>query len=491
MRSKTAWAAAIVMVGAVLMDMIDITIVNVALPTIGTDLGASGSELQWVTSAYLLAFAAALITAGRVGDLLGRKRVFVAGIIAFGLASLAAGLAQDPVHLIAARVGQGLAAAAMVPQVLGTFRTIFAREERGKAFGLYGAILGVASALGLVLGGVLTEADLFGLSWRPIFLINVPIAITAAIAAVRVVPETRERSAARPDVLGAVVLSASLVAIAYPLLEGRELGWPAWAWAVLGVGVLGLVVLGLVESRRPGDRIAPLLLPGLLRIPAFSAGLVVMTVFSAGMQGLFVTFALWIQLGRGFSPLAAGLVTTAFSIGGFLLAPSAAALAQRFGRTVLTLGAAMMAGGTVWIGLGSSAVGTDGSRWWPIAPGLVIADAGLSLLVIPLVNVVLAAVPAHAAGGAGGQFSTAQQLGGALGVATVGTVFFSALESHGDYTAAFTTALPVSIGLFVVAAVLSLVLPKTAVAEEDAITAQEPSPPLKRGEAKNQRFGSL
>jgi EmrB/QacA subfamily drug resistance transporter len=471
MSAKSPWTAAIVMVGAALMDMIDITILNVALPTIGSDLGTSGSELQWVISAYLLAFAAALITSGRVGDLLGRKRVFVAGIIVFGLTSLAAGLAQDPVQLIAARVVQGLAAAAMVPQVLGTFRAMFSGEERGKAFGLYGAILGFASALGLVLGGVLTEADLFGWSWRPIFLINVPIAIGAAIAAIRVVPETRERSAARPDVVGAVVLSASLVAIAYPLLEGREHGWPVWTWAVLGVGVLGLVVLGFVESRRPSDRIAPLLLPRLLRIPAFSAGLVVMTVFAAGLQGLFVTFALWIQLGQGFSPLAAGLVTTAFSIGGFLLAPSAAALAQRFGRTVLSLGAAMMAGGTVWMGLTASAVGTDGSRWWPIAPGLVIAGAGLSLLVIPLVNVVLAAVPAHAAGGAGGQFSTAQQLGGALGVATVGTVFFSALESHGDYTEAFTTALPVSVGLLVVAAALSMLLPKTAVAEEQAIAA--------------------
>src|SRR5690606_34009674 len=157
--SRAPWVAAIVMIGAVLMDMIDITIVNVALPTIGVDLGASGSERQWVISAYLLAFAAALITSGRIGDLLGRTRVFGAGTVAFGLASLAAGLAQDPAQLIAARVVQGLAAAAMVPQVLGTFRAMFSGEDRGKAFGLYGAILGFASALGLVLGGVLTNAD--------------------------------------------------------------------------------------------------------------------------------------------------------------------------------------------------------------------------------------------------------------------------------------------------------------------------------------------
>ena len=402
------WAAALVMIAAVLMDMIDITIVNVALPTIGIDLGASGSELQWVISAYLLAFAAGLITFGRVGDLLGRKRVFVVGVAVFGLTSLAAGLAQDPAQLIGARVVQGLAAAAMVPQVLGTFRAMFSGPERGKAFGIYGAILGFASALGLVLGGVLTDADLFGWSWRPIFLINVPIALVATVATIRVVPETRERSAARPDVLGATVLATSLVAIAYALLEGREHSWPVWIWALLGSGLLGLVMLGAVESRRRRtDQIAPLLMPSMLRIPAFSAGLVVMTAFAAGMQGFFIAFALWIQLGQGFSPLAAGLVTTAFSVGGFLLAPMAASVAQRFGRTILSLGGIMMAGGTAWVGSAASTIGTDGHHWWPIAPGLVIAGAGLSLLVIPLVNVVLAAVPADVAGGAGGQIGRA------------------------------------------------------------------------------------
>jgi MFS family permease len=182
------WLAAIVMVGAVLMDMIDITIVNVAMPTIGRDLGASGTQLEWVVSAYMLAFAAVLIIAGSFGDLLGRKRIFVGGIAAFAIASLAAGIAQGPGQLIAARVVQGAAAAAMIPQLLATFRVIFSGRERGQAFGVYGAILGFASALGLILGGALTDADLFGWSWRTIFLINVPIALIAFVAALRVVP---------------------------------------------------------------------------------------------------------------------------------------------------------------------------------------------------------------------------------------------------------------------------------------------------------------
>lgn len=470
MDSSTRWTAAIVMIGAVLMDMIDITIVNVALPTIGTDLGATGTELEWVMSAYMLAFAGFLIIAGRLGDLFGRKRIFIAGIVVFGLTSLAAGLAQDPAQLIAARVVQGAAAAAMVPQVLGTFRAIFTGEERGKVFAMYGGILGFASALGLVLGGVLTDANLFGWGWRTIFLINVPIAVLATVAAVRVVPETRERSAARPDVLGAGLLAAALVAIAYPLLEGQARGWPAWCWIMLAAGVLALAALGWVESRRRHDRVAPLLQTPLFRIPAFSAGLVVQAAFFAGLQGFFLTFALWIQLGQGFSPLAAGLTTTAFSVGSFTLAPVAVSLAQRFGRMVLSTGAVLMAVGAAGVGIGASAVGTGGHPW-PIVPGLLIAGAGLSLLVIPLVNVVLAAVPAHAAGGAGGLFSTAQQLGGALGVALVGTVFFSALTGGDDYTAAFRTALAVVAGVFVLAAALSLVLPKTAVTEDEAIAA--------------------
>src|SRR5215472_10929800 len=198
-RYPRRWLAAVAMMIAVLMDMIDVTIVNVALPTIRRDLGASATQLEWVVSAYMLAFAAVLITAGSLGDLLGRKRLFLAGIATFGLASLAAGLAQTPGELIAARVVQGAAAAVMTPQLLATFRTVFSGHERGQAFGLYGAVLGFASAIGLLLGGALTEANLFGWHWRAVFLVNVPIALFSLIAAARLVPETREASPRRPD----------------------------------------------------------------------------------------------------------------------------------------------------------------------------------------------------------------------------------------------------------------------------------------------------
>ena len=264
--------------------------------------------------------------------------------------------------------------------------------------------------------------------------------------------------------MGAALLAAAIAAIAYQLLEGRSQGWPAWVWMVLAAGLAGLVALGLLEERRQHARLAPLLRTPLLRIPAFSAGLVVQFAFSAGLQGFFLTFAVWLQTGMEFSALGAGLTALAFSVGSFALAPAAVPLAERHGRLVLSSGGLLMALGVVGVVAGAGQVG-QASDPWPIVPGLVVAGVGLSLLVIPLVNVVLAAAPHQAAGGAGGMFSTAQQLGGALGVAIVGSVFFTHLDGH-SYTASFEYSAPMVIGLFLVAAVLSLALPRTAVGEE-------------------------
>jgi len=477
------WLAAIVMITGALMDMIDVTIVNVALPTIRRDLQASATQLEWVVSGYMLAFAAALIIAGNLGDLFGRKKVFLCGVAVFGVASLAAGLSGSGAELIAARVVQGAAAAAMAPQVLATFRAVFAGSERGKAFSIYGAMLGFASAVGLLLGGVLTDANLFGWSWRAVFFVNVPVAAGSLIAGLRFVPETRDPGARRPDVPGAVLLAASLVAIVYPLLEGRQFGWPAWVWLLLVAGLAGLGVLGLLEARRDGRRnggrggggrggggakapegAAPLLRAGLFRVPAFAAGLGVQLAFAAGMQGFFLAFALWLQAGEHFSPLKAGLTAAAFSVGSFIGAPAAVPLAQRHGRRVLAIGGLLMAAGIAGISLAAPHVGLGGSPW-PVVPGLVVAGAGLALLVIPLVNVVLAAVPVEAAGGASGLFSTAQQLGGAVGVALAGTVFFGYLNGH-SFEAAIVHTAPYAIGAFVLCAILSMLLPRTAVSEE-------------------------
>jgi EmrB/QacA subfamily drug resistance transporter len=464
------WLAAVVMTIAALMDMIDVTIVNVALPTIRSDLGASGTQLAWVLSAYMLAFAATLIVAGSFGDMLGRRRVFLLGITGFGPAGLGAGLAQNAEQLIGARVVQGVAAAAMMPQVLATFRAMFNGKERGQAFGLYGAILGFASAIGLVLGGALTEADLFGWSWRTIFLVNIPIALFSFVATVLFVPETRDRAGRRPDLLGAGLLAAALVAIAYPLLQGRQLGWPAWIWALFAAGVALLGLLGLVEARRHRPQVAPLLRPQLFRIPTFSAGLAVQFAFSAGLQGFFLAFALWLQAGEHFSPLRAGLTSLGFSVGGFLLAPVAVPLAVRYGRLVLVAGAFLLALGVGIVDLGAEHV--SGGSPWPIVPGLVLGGAGLALLIIPLANVVLAAVPSSAAGGASGLFTTAQQLGGAIGVAVVGTVFFGYLDGH-TFLASFQHSAPYVMAAFVASGLLAVILPRTAVDEEALVAGDD------------------
>ena len=329
------WLAAIVMIVGALMDMIDVTIVNVALPTIRRDLHASATQLEWVVSGYMLAFAAALIIAGNLGDLFGRKRVFLSGVVVFGLASLAAGLSRSGAELISARVVQGAAAAAMAPQVLATFRAIFAGSERGKAFSIYGAMLGFASAVGLLLGGVLTEANLFGWSWRAVFFVNIPVAAGALIAGLRFVPETRDTGARRPDVPGAVLLAGSLVAIVYPLLRGRTLGWPAgcgrcswpgWpgsaCWGGSRPGAAGGGTAGPTRRRRCCGR-------GCSGCPAFAAGLGVQVAFSVGLQGFFLALALWLQAGEHFSPLKAGVTAVAFSVGSFIGAPAAVPLAQR------------------------------------------------------------------------------------------------------------------------------------------------------------------
>ena len=462
-RYPRRWAAAIVMMTAALMDLIDGTIVNVALPTIRRDLQASGPSLEWVVSAYLAAFAATLITAGRVGDLVGRKRMFLAGVAAFGLASLACGLSRNPGELIAARAAAGTAAAIMLPQVLATLRTVFTGQERGAAFGIYGAMGGIATAAGLLLGGVLTSANILGWGWRPIFFVNVPVALAMLIAAAVLVPETRSERPLRPDLRGMALAAAGLMAIVYPLFEGRSLGWPVWCFGCLAAGVAAVAWLCAAGRRRQRPGIAPLLPAGLLRKPAFSAGVLVQLAFAAGLQGFSLALALWLQSGQHYSPVRAGVTTVAFSAGAFLTAGLSIQLAAKLGRTILVIGGVMMAAGMYGVLLAAQHSG-GGVDPWQLVPGLVVAGAGLGFLVVPLINVVLAAVPAELAGGASGVFNTAQQLGGALGVAVIGSVFFARAGSAG-FTAGFELTMPLAIGAFAACAALSLVLPRTAVRE--------------------------
>lgn len=466
---RRLFLAAAVMTVAALMDMLDGSIVNVALPTIRTHLHAGPSALEWVVSSYMLAFAALLITAGRLGDLFGRRRLFLIGVAVFGTASLLSGLAQTPTELIGCRLAQGAGAALLMPQVLATFRSVFSGTQRATAFGIFGAVTGLAAALGVILGGVLTQANLFGLSWRSVFLVNVPIAILILALAPAWVPETREPSRRRLDGVGAFTLAAGLVAIVYPLLEGRQQGWPWWCFALMAAGVAAVAALAIHERRSRPGRTAPLIQIEQFAVPAFSAGVLVQLFFSLGLQGFSLTLILWLQAGHHFSPLHAGLTLVAFTVGAILTAPNAGRLALRHGRKVLILGALLMAAGTA---------GAAAPAWmshehitsWLLAPGLVVAGAGLGLLVVPLVNVVLAAVAAQSSGGSSGVFSTAQQLGGAVGVAVLGSVFFAHLAVD-HFDAAFKAAVPLTVIAYLVCAGLSCLLPDRAVTDEDVIEA--------------------
>ena len=451
------WIAAAVMIVAALMDMIDATIVNVALPTIRADLGASATQVEWIVTAYLLPFASLLLVSGRLGDLVGRRRLFLIGTALFGAASLVCAMAGSPGVLIAARAAEGAAAAMLTPQVLATFREIFEGEERGAAFGMYGAMAGFAAAIGVIAGGLLTD----GFGWRSIFYINVPVAAVLIPAALALVPETRSATARRPSLLGSLGLLASLVAIVAPLLEGRRLGWPAWCFALIALGLAGLVVL----ARTDAHRAAPLIPTRLFRVPAFSAGVLVQALFSAAMEGFALSFALWLQAGQGYSPTHAGLTLLAFCAGSFIAVGPAVSLAPKLGRLVLSAGGVLMAGGTLGIALVAHNGATPVSTW-ALVPWLLVAGIGLGFLVVPLVNVVLSAIGREEAGEASGVFGTAQQFGGALGVAAVGTVFFAHVGGP-TLTSAFTAALPLVVGAYALCALLVLLLPNTAIMDAD------------------------
>lgn len=451
------WAAVIVMILAALLDMIDGSIVNTALPSIGKGLQASPAELQWTVSAYMLGFAATLIIAGHLGDRYGRKKLFLTGVTLFALASIVSAIASDPSYLIASRAVQGVAAAILLPQVLGSIRTMFNGAERGKVFALYGAIAGIATALGVLLGGVLTDWDLFGWGWRTIFAVNIPLAVLILILGTLWIPGSKERSfTGRIDLVGNLVLAVGLVAIVLPLVEGRSNGWPLWGWLCLAGGVLLILALTWFEAKRGVEH--PLLPIALFTKPAFSAGLLIQMLFYGGMSGFMMVFTIWLQSGQGYTPTQAGVLMVAFSAGAFITAPVVDGLLAKTGRNVLILGALLMVGGFAWVQYATDHAQALHTGAWPLVPGLVVAGAGLGFLIVPLVNIVLTAVPGHLAGGASGIFSTAQQFGGALGVAVIGNVFFA----HADkgLTDAITHAGPWAVGAYVLCAVLCLALPR-------------------------------
>jgi MFS family permease len=422
-----------VVLAAVFMTTLDFFIVNAVAPATRRDLDAGRTALQAVLVGYGLAYAIGLITAGRLGDLYGPRRVFVVGLALFTGASAACGLATGPGFLVAARIAQGLAAALMAPQVLALIGRMFPGADRARAFAWYGATVGVAGTGGQAVGGLLLAADLGGLGWRACFLINVPLGVLA-LAMVRLLPADGKGSGAgaRPglDPLGAVLSATGLVALVLPLVVGRESGWPAWTWLSLGLSLPLLAGFAAHQRRRIAAGRSPLLDPVVFRDPGFTRGVVCVALLFGGSAGLTFVLSLFLQEGRGMSPVTAGVVGVALNASFFAASMQTGRLTGRLGNRIAVLGGTVLAAGFALIGWSASSVGATGLPVGLVG-GLAVTGAGMGLLMAPLTAAALAGVRARLTGMAAGVLGTAQETAGVLGIALTGLVFFHRLSPGG------------------------------------------------------------
>lgn len=465
---RRVWWALVAMLAAAAMDLIDTTIVNVAAPAIRDELAASTAQIEWTVASYALAFGVGLITGARVGDRYGRRPVFLAGIAGFVAASLACGLAPNPSVLVVARVLQGLAAAVMIPQILTVIQVNIPAAQRSKAYAGYGATAAIGTVSGPLIGGLLISADLFGLGWRPIFLINVPIGLAALAVAYATLPDSRSPRAERLDLTGMALLAAALLLVLFPLVEGPQLGWPAWTLGLLAAAAPTLAAFLAHQQRRETRDRAPLVALSLFTQRGFTGGVLAQVALYAAVTGFFLVLALTLQAGQGFSALRTGLTFVAWSVGIAIASAFSGGLAPRLGRRLTITGAVTMAIGMAALLLAVATAGEQISPW-ALAPGLLIAGLGMGAVAPTLVDVSLREVDTHDAGSASGIVATAGQLGGALGVASLGALFFSTLAdnpSNPDYTTALTVALYYEIAVLFLAALAMLLIPSTASADE-------------------------
>jgi EmrB/QacA subfamily drug resistance transporter len=445
-----------VLLAAAFLPIMDFFITNVALPSIDASLHASPAELELVIAGYGVAYAALLVLGGRLGDRYGRRRVFMAALVGFVVASAACGLAPAVSVLITARVVQGATAALLIPQVLATFHHTLDGERKARALALYGATSGIAAVVGQLVGGLLVSADIAGTGWRPIFLVNVPIGLVVLVVATRIVPGTRSARPLNIDLPGTVLFAATLTALLVPLTEGHAVGWPWWTWGLLAVAAVLAAVTYVVERRTERRGEIPLLPPSLLRLPSMSRGLVMVFAFSIGFGAFMFVFALTVQNGLHADALHGGLAILPMALlffAGSLLAPR---LIARFGRAALSAGAVVQLVGLAWL---VTVLVTDWPHvtLWTTAVPLALAGAGQSMLFTGLFRSVLTDVPTHLGGVGSGVLITLQQSGLALGVATLGTLY---LALSNDIPHAFAAVEYVQLGIVALLAVGVATLPR-------------------------------
>jgi EmrB/QacA subfamily drug resistance transporter len=441
--SRLQWLVLPTVLGADIMDLLDSTIVNVGVPSIARDLHATTTQLQWVIAGYTLAMAVLLITGGRLGDIYGRRRMFLLGISAFTVFSAFSSAAVDPQMLVTARVLQGLAAALMLPQGLALIRSVFPADQAGAAMGIFGPVMGIAATVGPIIGGALVQADLFGSQWRSIFWVNVPIGLIALVFAWRVVPQDRPHGPDAPalDVVGMVMSGLGMLLLVYPLIQGRENGWPVYMFVLMAAAIPVFAAFGAQQRARARKGRTPLVTLSLFTKPAFVGGQVFGLFFFCAMGGLFLVLTLHLQLALGYSSLHAGLTSLPFflsaavgaGVGGGVLAP-------RYGRRVLHGGATAMAAG-----LGAAAWSVH--HWathltsWDLAPSYALCGLGFGFIITTYFGIIVSAIDDHETGSAGGLLNALQQLANTLGAALFGTLYFDGLTAGHSSTASAASTL--------------------------------------------------
>jgi EmrB/QacA subfamily drug resistance transporter len=465
------WLILTVLLTAAFLGTLDFFIINLALPAIQETLHANFAQVQLVIAAYGLAYAVCLITGGRLGDIFGRKRIFLIGVAGFTLASVLCGTAPSPEALIAFRVLQGISGSLLFPQVLSLVQVIFPPAERGRAFAVFGLAQGTASFSGIMLGGLLVEADLFGLGWRPIFLVNLPIGLVTLTAAWFLVPESRSPKARRLDLTGVAIASAALLLLVYPLVQGREAGWPWWAFTCLAAAPPALAGFLCYERRVLNRGGSPLVELALFRNRRFAVGLATSFAFCCGLSAFFLTMTLFLQHGLGLDPIAASRAIAPFAVGYLSSSALAVRLGPRLGRLVILVGVSTMS-----VALGGLIVLThwQGTDLTPLTlmPVLLVYGLGQGLVFPPLNAATLSRVPTADAGSASGVLSTVQQISFALGVAMIGSVFFVALGPAADpagHADALGTALLCNVALLALTFALAFRLPRTIGEQHPAV----------------------
>jgi EmrB/QacA subfamily drug resistance transporter len=438
---------------AAFMALLDVSIVNVALPSIQRDLGASVATIQWVVSGYSLTFGLALVPAGRLGDALGRRRMYLIALAAFVVTSGLSGAAPSAQLLVAARLLQGAAGGMLTPQNTGLIQELFRGAERGRAFGILGATVGLSTAAGPVIGGLILTAFAGPAGWRWVFFVNVPIGLIALLLAARLVPPTARGGlrGLRPDVVGALLLAGGVFCVLLPLVEA-EAGGLRRLWWLFVLAALLLTVFLRWEVRTARRRGRPLLDPRLARTPGYAAGATIALAYFMGFTGVWLIFALYFQHGLGYSPLRSGLAVTPFALGLAASAVVAGRLVARLGRWLTVFGVAGVATGLAIAAVVLDHVHDPHLAAWAAAGPLLFGGLGAGMVTSPNTTLTLAAVPSRMAGAAGGALQTVQRIGSAMGTALLVSVFYQVLaNSRQDARAAVFGALLSASGLMLVA----------------------------------------